>query len=127
VAVFDLINAVLLRPLAMHRPDELARLVTVDHKLGPRSAFSYRTYEVVRAKSTCFTDVIGYALRGTTEWADSVASGRLWYEVVTSNYFYRAGIATASRPTANTGGQPERIRTLPGRPQPRVLAAPFQR
>src|SRR5438552_6583046 len=87
VAVFDLANAVLLRPLPVRDPDRLVRLVTVDPKLGPRSIFTHRTYEVLKEKSTSFSDVIAYSLMSTAARDDSGASSRVWCEVVTGNYF----------------------------------------
>ncbi|PYV18414.1 MAG: ABC transporter substrate-binding protein, partial [Acidobacteria bacterium] len=92
VAVFDLTNAVLLRPLPVRDPDRLVRLVTVDPKLGPRSIFTHRTYEVLKEKSTSFTDVIAYSLMSTAARDDSGASSRVWCEVVTGNYFTALGV-----------------------------------
>src|SRR5579863_9872869 len=60
-AIFILLDALLLRPLPVKKPEELVRLVQMVQNLGPRSYYTYDALEALQRKSTSLTDIIGYA------------------------------------------------------------------
>src|SRR5262249_20652641 len=66
-AIFSLINALMLRPLPVKAPQELA-LFSIIEKQGPGYAQTYRFYEMIRDHSQSFSGVIA---------GSSVGDGRL--------------------------------------------------
>ena len=61
--MFSLFDAILMRPLPVNHPEELVRIVQRRVRLGTRSEFPYRWYEVLRDHSTSFASV--FAESGT--------------------------------------------------------------
>jgi predicted permease len=66
-AIFSLINALMLRPLPVRAPEELA-LFSIIESHGPGYSLNYPFYEMIRDHSQSFSGVIA---------ADSVGNGRL--------------------------------------------------
>lgn len=91
-AIFILLDALLLRPLPVKRPQELVRLVQVIQSLGPRSNYSYDTYLALAQKSASLTDIFGY-MDWNTAVRDSSGVSRIRCQVVTGNYFTALGVA----------------------------------
>ena len=113
-AIFTVINAVMLRALPVHHPEEL---VTVGnparvHSWGtgtPRTdSFSYPLYREVRDNNQVFSSVLASSnlgnVRITIDGSAETATGRL----VTENYFETLGVeALLGRTfTADAGGTP---------------------
>ncbi len=86
-AIFSLINAVLLKPLAVTKPRELVGLYSRDTK-NPDAwrAFSYPNYLDIRDSQTAFSSVMAHdlALVGIKE---GDTTRRTFADVVSSNYF----------------------------------------
>ncbi len=59
-AIFSLLDALLLRPLPVARPNELVRLVQVAAPLGAPSFFTYNTYRKLAQRAKSFTAVFAY-------------------------------------------------------------------
>jgi len=59
-AIFSLLDALLLRPLPVARPNELVRLVQLAAPLGARSYFTYTTYRELAQRARNFTVVFAY-------------------------------------------------------------------
>lgn len=60
-AIFSLLDALLLQPLPVARPNELVRLVQIAAPLGARSFFTYNTYRELTQRSKSFTAVFAYS------------------------------------------------------------------
>ena len=91
-AVFSLINAFLLKPLAVTKPEELVGLYSRDTK-RPDSyrAFSYPNYLDIRDSQTAFSSVTAHnlALVGIKE---GDKTRRTFADVVSSNFFSTLGV-----------------------------------
>ena len=91
-AVFSLINAFLLKPLAVTKPEELVGLYSRDTK-NPDAwrAFSYPNYLDIRDGQTVFSSVTAHtlALVGIKE---GDKTRRTFADVVSSNYFSTLGV-----------------------------------
>ena len=59
VAIFTVFNAILLRPLPVHDPDHLVRVVQRVPQVGTTSYFPYRLYESLRDQSSTLSAVFG--------------------------------------------------------------------
>ncbi len=57
--IFSALDAVLLRPLGVHHPEQLVRMVQRSPQLGTRSSFEYPLYETLRDHSTTLSAVFG--------------------------------------------------------------------
>ena len=90
-AIFLLLDALLLRPLPVKKPEELVRVVQMVLNLGPRSYYSYDAFEALQLKSTSLTDVIGYA-DANTAIRDSTGVSRIRCQIVTGNFFTALGV-----------------------------------
>src|SRR5271170_2894668 len=91
-AVFSLINAFLLKPLAVQKPEELAGLYSRDSKHPDAyRAFSYPNYVDIRGNNQAFSSLaaLNMALVGIQE-GDSTR--RALATVVSSNYFSTLGV-----------------------------------
>ncbi len=83
--IFSILDALLLRPLPVSRPNELVRLVQIAAPLGARSYFRYTTYRSMeRAKS--FTTVFAYA-ETTAAMRDSNGVRNISCQIVTGAFF----------------------------------------
>jgi putative ABC transport system permease protein len=91
-AVFSLINAFLLKPLHIVKPEELAGLYSRDTKHPDTyRAFSYPNYVDIRDNNQAFSSVaaMNMALVGVQE---GTATRRTFAAVVSSNYFSTLGV-----------------------------------
>jgi predicted permease len=88
--VFSVVNALLLRPLPVERPNELAFLENEHY--GPSQ--SYPDYKEIRDRSQTFVGLAGYRIApmdlGTNAGAD-----RVWGYLATGNYFDVLGVKPA--------------------------------
>ena len=91
-AAFSLINALLLKPLAVTKPEELVSLYSRDTK-HPDSyrAFSYPNYADIRNSHVAFSSVTAHnlALVGIKEGYET---RRTFADIVSSNYFSTLGV-----------------------------------
>jgi len=92
-AVFSLVNAFLLKPLHLQKPDELKGLYSRDTK-HPDSyrAFSYPNYVDIRDNNQAFSSVAAFnlAMVGIQE---GDTTRRAFTAIVSSNYFSTLGVA----------------------------------
>jgi predicted permease len=90
-AIFSLVNAFLLRPIAVQNPDELVSCYSKDTRANSYRSFSYPEYVDIREKNTVFANLLAHdvALVGLTE-GDSTR--RTFADVVSSNYFATFGV-----------------------------------
>ena len=109
-AIFSLVNAFLLKPLAIQRPEELMGCYSRDTKRPDRyRAFSYPNYVDLRANNPVFSDLMAHnvAMVGVRE---GETTRRVFADIVSSNYFTTFGVplfkgraftADEERPGAN--------------------------
>jgi predicted permease len=90
-AIFILLDALLLRPLPVKKPEELVRLVQEVQNLGPRSYYSYDAFQALSQKSTSLTEIIAYA-DANTAVRDSSGVSRIRCQIVTGNFFTTLGV-----------------------------------
>ena len=92
-AIFSLVNAFLLKPLAVRNPRELTGVFSRDTK-KPDSyrAFSYPNYADLRARNTAFTDLAAHNL-AMVGVAEGETTRRLFADIVSSNYFQTLGVS----------------------------------
>ncbi|MCX6633291.1 MAG: ABC transporter permease [Candidatus Solibacter sp.] len=91
-AIFSLVNAFLLKPVAIHNPEELVGLYSRDtRKPDNYRAFSYPNFVDLRAQGGVFASLAAHhlAMLGLTE-GDSTR--RLFTDMVSSNYFDTMGV-----------------------------------
>src|SRR5258706_11007169 len=60
--IFSLVNALLLRPLPVERPEELAALYTSDFSSGPYGTSSYPDYIDFRDRNQAFSGLVAYTI-----------------------------------------------------------------
>ena len=85
-AIFCLVNAFLLRPMAVEKPGELFSCYNRNTKDGGYRAFSYPEYCDIRDRNTVFTNLLAHdvAMVGVTE---GDTTRRTFADIVSSNYF----------------------------------------
>jgi len=90
-AIFCLVNAFLLRPMAAEKPEELVSCYNRSTKDGGYRAFSYPEYRDIRGKNTVFTNLMAHdlAMVGLTE---GDTTRRSFADIVSSNYFSTFGV-----------------------------------
>lgn len=110
-SIFSLVNALLLRPLPVERPDELVSLYTSDAE-GPYSTFSYLDYTDLRDTNSVFTGLFGHSLMLAAFSREGVQTRLLIGEVATGNYFDVLGV----RAQIGRTFLPEEDRVEGGRP-----------
>jgi predicted permease len=90
-AIFSLVNAFLLRPMAVQNPDELVSCYNKDTRNNSYRSFSYPEYCDIRDKNTVFSNLLAHDLAfvGVTE-GDSTR--RIFADIVSSNYFATFGV-----------------------------------
>ncbi|HUA60101.1 MAG TPA: ADOP family duplicated permease [Verrucomicrobiae bacterium] len=59
--IFSLFDAIVLRPLPVRHPEQLARMVVWRPRAGATSQFTYRIYEMLRDRATTMTAIFGEA------------------------------------------------------------------
>ena len=89
-AIFSLVDALLLRPLPVARPNELVRLVQVVPQLGPRSDFTYNAYRALKEHAKSFADVFGYN-ESIAAVRDGAGAYSVRCQVVTGSFFTALG------------------------------------
>ncbi len=95
-AMFSIINALMMRPLAVKSPDELVQIYSKDKKpSGGYRGFSYPNYVDIREKNTVFTDVLGSSF-GMLGVAEGDTTRRCFGSLVSANYFKTFGVRLAA-------------------------------
>jgi predicted permease len=92
-AIFSLINAAMLRPLPVDKPDEI---IALNNGAGNRTfpAFSYPNYKDFRDRNDVFSGLIAYRFAPLSLSHDGI-NERLWGYVVSGNYFEVLGVKAA--------------------------------
>ena len=109
-AIFSIINAMLLKPLPIHRPGELVG-VYVERTTAPGGyrAFSYPNFQDLREQAAAFANLAAHNLT-LVGIGDGGAARRVFADAVTANYFETFGVplalgraftAAEERPDAN--------------------------
>ena len=107
-AIFSVVNAALLRPMPVERPEELASVYTSDFSGPPYGASSYPDYLDFRDKTDVFSGVAAYSLQMMSmNTGGGETSRRVFGEIVTGNYFDVLGVPAAR----GRGFLPEEDRT----------------
>ncbi len=88
--VFSVVNALLLRPLAVERPNELAFLENAQY--GPSQSFP--NYKDLRDRNRTFAGLIGYRI-APMELETQDRADRIWGYLATGNYFDVLGVRPA--------------------------------
>ncbi len=91
-AIFSLINAFLLKPLLIHKPEEIVGLYSRNSVNASYRAFSYPNYTDLRARNSVFTSLAAHnmAMVGITE---GDTTRRLFADLISANYFDTMGVA----------------------------------
>ncbi|HSB09710.1 MAG TPA: ABC transporter permease [Blastocatellia bacterium] len=106
-AVFSVVNAVMLKPLPVARPDELVSLYTSDFS-GPRyGASSYRDYLDMRDRAEVLDGLIAYWRQTVSLRRGGQAEEFINADIVTGNFFDVVGV----RPAVGRTFLPEEDRT----------------
>ena len=94
-AIFSIINAMLLKPLAIHRPGELVG-VYVERTTAPGGyrPFSYPNFQDLREQADAFADLAAHNLI-RVGIGDGEATRRVFADAVTANYFETFGVPLA--------------------------------
>jgi predicted permease len=90
--MFTIVNAVMLRPLPVDRPEQL---VSISHLTGVGFGLSFRDLADLREERSVLTDLMGYAPRPATLNAGG-DSERIVLAIVTDNYFSMLGVQPAA-------------------------------
>lgn len=101
-AIFSIVNAVLIRPLPVEKPDELVDIYTLDGDETFYNPHEYPDYLEISADRETFTDVIAYAADFVNLTAGT-ESEVLFGEMVSGNYFEVLGIPAARGRTIQSG------------------------
>ena len=109
--IFSLVNALLLRPLPVERPEELAALYTSDFSSGPYGTSSYPDYVDFRDRNQVFSGLVAYTITPLNMNAGGL-NERIFSEVVSGNYFSVLGV----KPALGRGFLTEEDRTPGERP-----------
>ncbi len=90
-AIFTLVNAFLLRPMAVRNPGELVSCYNKDTGNSSYRAFSYPEYCDIRDRNTALSSLLAHDLAfvGITE---GDATRRTFADIVSSNYFSTFGV-----------------------------------
>src|SRR5215470_8733204 len=86
-AVFSVVNALVLRPLPVERPSELAFLE--NSRYGPSQSFP--NYKDLRDRNRTFAGLVGYRIH-PMELETERGAERIWGYLATGNYFNVLGI-----------------------------------
>jgi predicted permease len=90
--IFSAIDALLLRPLPVERPEELVRLVQIRHGLGQPSAFwAWSFYDAVQ-RSKIFASVLGQFDTNLAAADDGASAERIRAQLVSADYFSTLGV-----------------------------------
>ena len=105
--IFSLVNALLLRPLPVERPEELAAVYTSDFSSGDFGATSYPDYVDFRDRNRVFTELVAHLPPQPLSLNIDGTNERMFGEVVSGNYFSALGL----KPSLGRGFLPEEDRT----------------
>jgi macrolide transport system ATP-binding/permease protein len=105
--IFSLVNALLLRPLPVEKPEELAAVYTSDFSSGDFGATSYLDYIDFRDRNRVFAGLVAYQPPQPLSLNIDGTNERMFGEIVSGNYFSTLGI----RPSLGRGFLPEEDRT----------------
>jgi predicted permease len=118
-AIFSALNALLLRPLPVTRPQQLIRLVQTVPRIGVTSVFTRTVYEALKHRATTLSTVFGDA-----EWPvamdDPKPAEQVRVHVVTPEFFDALGVPALYGRTLTESDAKEE----PG-PPPAVLSYGF--
>ena len=94
-AIFSIINAMLLKPLPIHRPGELVG-VYLERTTAPGGyrAFSYLDFQDLREQAAAFANLAAHNLT-LVGIGDGEATRRVFADAVTANYFETFGVPLA--------------------------------
>ncbi|MCA1591411.1 MAG: ABC transporter permease [Acidobacteria bacterium] len=101
VSIFTIVNALLLRPLAAARPQELAAVYTSDYSGPLYGTSSYPDYLDFRARAQSFDGLVAYAPHSVVMTTNGAQPERLQGEYVSGNYFDVFGVRAAQGRTFN--------------------------
>jgi predicted permease len=105
--VFSVVNALMLRPLPVERPNELAFLE--NKRYGPGQSFP--NYKDLRDRNRTFAGLLGYRI-APMELETAAGANRIWGYLATGNYFDVLGVKPAlgrffnQSEDLNPGGSP---------------------
>lgn len=95
-AIFSMVNALVLRPLPVHAPNEVASLASQPHGFGSSNGFSYPDFEDIRDQATSvFRDMTGMQPFHMDGFSMNGQSQPIWVSYVTTNFFQVMGIQPA--------------------------------
>jgi macrolide transport system ATP-binding/permease protein len=87
-AIFSMVNALVLRPLPVHAPNEVASLASQPHGSGSSNGFSYPDFEDIRDQATSvFRDMTGMQPSHMDGFSMNGQSQPIWMTYVTTNFF----------------------------------------
>jgi putative ABC transport system permease protein len=96
VAIFSVVDTILLRPLPFHNPQRLVRLVDLSGKSGESSmTYSVDAYDQLRAQNHSYKDVAGYFAFSTADNMNLTGHGvpqPITGIMVTGNFFQTLGV-----------------------------------
>ena len=109
--IFNLVNALLLRPLPVENPERLAAVYTSDFSSTQYGASSYPDYVDFRDRNQVFSGTVAYTITPFSLNVDGT-NERAFGEIVSGNYFSTLGVRLA----LGRGFLPEEDRTPGERP-----------
>jgi predicted permease len=93
-AIFSLVNAFLLKPLLIQRPEQIVGVYSRDTRNpGTFRAFSYPNYVDLRETNSVFTSLTAHNL-AMVGLAEGDITRRVFADIVSSNYFATLGVPT---------------------------------
>jgi predicted permease len=101
-AIFSLVNAVLLRPIPVERPEQLAAVFTTDQRNPGNLPLSHLNYKDLRDQNQVFTEIAGFTF-AQLNWSTGSESEQIPAQVVSGNYFPVLG----AQPSLGRGFLPE--------------------
>jgi len=111
-AIFNLLNAVLLRSLPVQRPEQLVVFSAVEAGRNPAHAFSHRTFQTLRQQSRAFSDIAASARFRINVEIDGHVQPAAAGQMASANYYALLGVPAALGRTlvpdddAQPGGSP---------------------
>ncbi|MBA2305665.1 MAG: ABC transporter permease [Acidobacteria bacterium] len=93
-AIFSLVNAVLLRPIPVEQPSELASIFMTDQRNPGNLPFSHLNYQDVRDQNQVFTETAAFTF-AQLNWSTGNDSEQIPAQVVSGNYFSLLGAQPA--------------------------------
>ena len=104
-AIFSVVNAVLLRPLPVEKPSELAGVYTADYSGTIFGTSSYLDYIDFRDRNQVFSGLAAYTQMPFSLGA-SGKNERVFGEMVTENYFRVLGVRPVLGSSLQLAGSP---------------------